>query len=494
MRTTRSDDIRLAATPARLWVRPTWGGAGGVRELTVVALPMIFSQLSVVVNMFFDRWFLSLYDLEYHMAAAQTGGISWWLMQQLPMGIVAYLGTFVAQYNGAGRDDRVGACLWQGIYLSLAGGILNLLMMPAIGPAFAFMHPDAVLAGLETEYVRILSVGSFFLLLNFAFSFYFAGRGNTWLPMVVNFLVAGINIVLNKWFIFTPPEWLPFVSPGLPGAAWATVASLAAGSFLFAASTFTPSQERRFRVLSAWRVDPPLLTRMIRYGFPQSIHFMVDVAAFSTFLLLVGRVGPVELAATTVAFTISHFNFVPMVGMSHAVGILVGRHIGAGRPGTAEASAFAAEFVTMAVCVLFAAGYLLFPDFLIGLFMQGDHDAAVMGEIHALARVFMWFIAYYAIFDAISLIYSSALKGAGDTRFVMLLSTFAATFGFIGPCLLVLRFGGHAALMWAAAGSFVTIFAVGSIWRYRGGKWKTMKVIEPDLVAEVEAEEPGGIL
>ncbi len=480
-------------TRARLWVRPHWGGDGGVRELTIVALPMIFSQLSVVVNMFFDRWFLSIYDLEYHMAASQTGGVVWWLIQQLPMGVVAYLGTFVAQYHGAERDDRIGACLWQGIYLSLAGGLFNILLLALIGPFFGFVHPDELLAGLEATYVRILAIGSFFLLLNTAFSFYFAGRGNTWLPMLVNFLNAGANIALNKWFIFSPPEWLPFVSPGLPGAAWATSLSMALGTLVFVAATCTPSQERKYRVISAWRVDPPLLTRMIRYGFPQSVHFFVDVAAFTIFMLIVGRVSPVALAATTVAFTISHFNFVPMIGMAHAVTMLVGKHIGAGKSKVAESTTCAAEVITMTVCVVFAACYLAFPSFFIGLFLRGDHDPAVMRQVHDLARVFMYFVAYYAIFDALSLIYSSALKGAGDTKFVMLLSVFASLFGFIGPCLLVMWTGGNPAMLWATAGSFVTIFGLGSLFRYRAGHWKNMKVIEHDLVREVEAEEPTSI-
>lgn len=473
-----------------MWISPVWAGGGGVRELLVVSFPMVLSQVSAVLNMFFDRWFLSKYDIEYHMSAAQTGGVVWWLIQMLPMGIVSYLGAFVAQYHGARRDDRIGACVWQATWLAIAGGLASLALVPFMGWFFASIHGDAKLVALETAYCRILSVGAVPLLMNCALSFFFAGRGKTWWVMGVSFLTTIANIALNRWWIFDPPAWLPFVEPGLSGAAWATATSLALGTVVYALLVFTEANERLFRVRSSWRLDWPLMKRMVRYGFPQSVHFMVDVGAFTYFLLILGRVDHVALTASTVAFSINHFLFVPLIGISQAVGVVVGKHIGAGRPDRGEASVCSAFILTMGIVVVSAALYLGFPDAFIDLFVHEDQRAALVGAVRDMARVFLAFVAIYSFFDGMSLIYAGALKGAGDTKFVMKLSLVASTLCMIAPCSVAAWQGWPAWTLWLSASSFIATVGVASMLRYRAGHWMAMKVIEHDLVAEVEAEEP----
>ena len=80
------------------------------------------------------------------------------------------------------------------------------------------------------------------------------------------------------------------------------------------------------------RFDRELFVRFLRFGFPQGLHFFLDVASFAVFMLLIGRLGRNELAATNLAFNLNTLAFVPMLGLGTAVSTLVGQRIGEGRP------------------------------------------------------------------------------------------------------------------------------------------------------------------
>ena len=81
----------------------------------------------------------------------------------------------------------------------------------------------------------------------------------------------------------------------------------------------------KFATLRGWRPDGPLLRRLLRYGVPNGVNFMLDIMAFTLFLLIVGRLGAVELAATNLAFNINSLAFMPLIGCGIAVSTMVGQ-------------------------------------------------------------------------------------------------------------------------------------------------------------------------
>lgn len=482
---------RPGLLPARLIVAPTWRGEGGARHLTVVAVPLVLSAISAVINLFFDRYFLAKYDLELHMTASLAASMSWWTLQNFGLGLVGYVGIFVAQYVGANRPHRIGASLWQSLYLALAGGALNLALIPLWGPFFGWIHADTPqLARLEALYCETLSIGSVFLMTGTALSFFFTGRGKTRFVMVVSFITSGTNILLNSWLIFSPPSWLPFIQPGLSGAAWATNFSFLLGVVIYGAVAFAPRHEALYRTRSAWRLDMPLLRRLVRYGLPQGMHHIIEVGAWTFFFLMVGRVSIEALTASNIAFTLNIVLFVPMLGVAQALSILMGHFVGSGNPGLAEKSTFTALLITFVMMMAAAACYVFIPEVLIGLFISAEKTGLMIESVSEMAKLFLLFVAVYSIADVFGIIYASAIKGAGDTRFVMYTAVFASLFVLGIPCAVAAALDWPSWSMWSFAVGYVYFTAVLYMLRYRSGRWKAMSVIEPDV--SHDDEEPGG--
>jgi hypothetical protein len=76
------------------------------------------------------------------VAGAVTGLFTVWAFIALFTGAGEYLTAFVAQYSGAGRPERIGPAVWQGIYFSLGAGLLLAALSPLCAPVFALAGHD----------------------------------------------------------------------------------------------------------------------------------------------------------------------------------------------------------------------------------------------------------------------------------------------------------------------------------------------------------------
>ncbi|MCA9172654.1 MAG: hypothetical protein KDB23_33545, partial [Planctomycetales bacterium] len=106
------------------WLRPCGG-----RDVVKLAVPLILSTGSWTLMHFFDRVLLTWYSNDAIAAATPAGMLNFSLMC-LPLGIAGYVNTFVAQYFGAGRSERVGRVVWQGIWLGLIALPFMLMLIP----------------------------------------------------------------------------------------------------------------------------------------------------------------------------------------------------------------------------------------------------------------------------------------------------------------------------------------------------------------------------
>ena len=330
-----------------------WGAAGGYREFLGIALPLILSTASWSIQHFVDRVFLSWYSTEA-LAAALPAGMANFTFISLFMGTAQYANTFVAQYMGARRLTRVGPAVWQGAYVALFSGLLALLPAAFAGELFAFIGHDPGIRAAETQYFRILCYGTGPQVLSTAFSCFFSGRGQTWVVLAVNVVAISVNIICDYALIFG--HWgLPEL--GIVGAAWATNIGLVVSALCFAVLFLGPRYRSEYATLRGWKPDLKLLLRLLRFGGPNGVNFMLDIMAFTFFLFIVGRLGPIPLAATNLAFHINSLAFMPLIGCSIAVSTMVGQRLGRDQPE-------AAEYCTWSG---FAPGHAVHGDDVLGL-------------------------------------------------------------------------------------------------------------------------------
>jgi len=451
-----------------------WRGQSGYRELLVVALPLILSTGSWSVQHFVDRVFLTWHSSEA-VAATMPAGIVNFAVISLFLGTASYVSTFVSQYYGAGRWARIGPAVWQGMYVSAIGWVVILATIPLAGPFFALIGHGPLIQRYETVYFQILCIGSGPALAASAMSGFFSGRGRTWPVMWVSIAATAVNLVADYGLIFG--KW------GLPalGVAGAAIATCLSGFFSLAAYLVMLGGRkfnRRFRTISGWRFDRELFKRLIRYGFPNGMQFFLDIVGFTVFILLVGRLGTVSLAATNIAMNINTLAFMPMIGLGIAVSVLVGRYVAADQIYLAEKAAWSGFHLTLTYMVSIAAMYVLAPGWFLAPFAS-QADPESFAPIRRIVVVLLRFVAVYSLFDGMNIVFASAIKGAGDTRYVMfMIVTLSTTVLGVPTAVALIVFGAGLYVAWVFMSAYVIILAFAFLLRFLGGKWKSMRVIE----------------
>lgn len=454
-----------------------WKNKYAYRDVSRVCLPLVMSLSATTVMEFTDRVFLSNYSIEA-ISAAVPAGISSFLFIAFLGGIGGYAGVFIAQYFGSGAMDRIGRVLWQGIYFSLFSGILFwLLAFFATGPVFAFAGHDPKVRELEEIYFSILCKGAVLNVLGNTLSTFFSGRGLTRPVMIITSISVILNIPLDYALIFG--RWgMPEL--GIAGAGLATVSAWGVSCLLFAVLIFTRDNNRRFGILSNFHFDPRLCLRLLRYGVPGSLQFTLDILAFTLFILLVGRIGTMELAATNIVLSINAVAFMPSMGVSHGVSIMVGQALGRGRPAEAKRAVWSSIHLLMLYILVIDLAFLLFPGEVLAPFIQ-TADSASVAALTDMCRRLLHVIAAYLFLDALYMVFSGALKGAGDTRFLMLSVGISSMLFLVLPVYFgISRFSMNLTEAWLCVLAFVVALFFLSAGRYGTGRWQHMLVIEKE--------------
>ena len=244
---------------------------------------------------------------------------------------------------------------------------------------------------------------------------------------------------------------------------------------------FGVSFRARYGTLN-WRPDLKAFWALLRFGLPSGVQFFIDMVGFTGFILLVGRLGRNELAATNLAFNVNTIAFMPMIGIGITVSVLVGQALGRNDPALARASVRSAIEMTLLYMGVVAALFVVVPRLFLLPFAAAS-DPEQFAAIADLTVVLLRFVAIYTLFDAGNIIFSSAIKGAGDTRFVMWMILCMSVGILILPSFVAITWlSAGVYVCWAIASLYVVSLGVAFFLRYRGGKWQSMRVIDVPTV------------
>ena len=452
-----------------------WSKPYGYRQVMAISLPLVASMGSITLMQFTDRIFLANYSVDA-IAAALPAGIASFTFISFFMGVANYTNAFVAQYTGARASHRIGAALWQGIWFSIFSWALLASLYFVSEDLFDLIGHSSVIRSLEVTYFNILTVGAGLVVLGSAMACFYTGRGLTWTVMLVHMAGAAVNIPLDYCLINGVG---PFPELGIKGAAIATVTAYCTIVLTLSILIFNRKNRTRFGTWKNRRFDRELFRRLMHYGIPSGVQFFLEIFGFTFFIQMLGRLGDLELAASNIVLSIETLAFLPMVGFHIGNATMVGQAIGSDQPEGGVESTISALHITLAYMMPLAAVFVFVPEPLLSLFNAGDKGPDQYREIMELGVILMRFVAVFCFFDALNLIYSGTLKGAGDTRFIMWTIGALSLGVMILPVYVAVEILGVGLYtVWTLATVYACALGVSFLLRYRQGSWKRMRVIE----------------
>lgn len=251
-------------------------------------------------------------------------------------------------------------CLLTGVVFTVAGLIFcetSISILGASGPALAFAR----------EYLRIIFMGSIFMILAIALDPLVRNDGKPRLSMNIMIVGVVVNLVLDYLFIMR-------MSMGMSGAAIATVISFALPAILLMNYLFSSEAKLRLR-LKAVKFKFGALLQILRAGFPSFVmQFSLALVLFAHNYMLL-RYGS-ELAVSAYGIIGYVFSIFSMLFEGIALGVqpIIGFNYGAGYYERVSKTLK----LTMLSCILIGAvGFLLiyaFPERVVQIFSQDDSE------------------------------------------------------------------------------------------------------------------------
>lgn len=437
------------------------------REILKLVWPLAFGMVNNALMQFTDRAFLardSMESLEAVLPATMLVGIFISFFQSA----IAYSGVFVAQYHGAKDSASCVRCYRAATLLSFVSGLFMFALVPVGGWIFSLASPSAELLLRERTYYDICILGGFFVFGQMAAAAYFTGLGRTRIVFLVNLIGNVANVLLDPLLIF---GWCGFPRLGIAGAAYATVASTALQWVILVWAA-----HRAIRGISAPGGVLRISSKILRLGIPSGGYSVLNTLSFTIFVFVTGSVGDVAFAASNACFTVNYLLIAPIEGFSLGAQTLVGQACGRGDVREAVCSTRRTLLLALGFVAIASATILIFHRPILALFAPDDGSSAA--EFVRMGRLLFVLMVAWQFFDAADVVISGALKGAGDARFVFCWMLVAAFLIWLPLVFIVAKFHNTMPALWATMVVYVVAISIGSLVRWRRGKWKSLDLTD----------------
>jgi len=337
-------------------------------------------------------------------------------------GVVMSLGvgytSLVSRRIGARDIEGARRLLRQAILTIFAVGIpMSALLFGLARLIPAWMGGAPEILDTAATYNRILALSMLFRSMTMVLAAIYRGYGDSKTPMKINVMVNLLNMVGNFLMIYPTREIEIFglrftmfgCGWGVAGAAVATSLSASIGGILLLVLCFTRKSEMQISLKESFAPDWKEISGVVRIGLPAMLERFTMSSASVIVSSTVASLGTIAVAAQNLAGTAESLSFMPGFAFGSAATTLFGQSIGAKRPDLGKK--YVSLTIRMGAVVMLLTSLMLFfaGKFIMSLFTP---DAAVIDAGADLLKV----LALIQIPQMIAMVYSGALRGAGDTK------------------------------------------------------------------------------
>jgi putative MATE family efflux protein len=339
------------------------------------------------------------------IAAVGMAQLMVFVVMSLSWGINIGVTVLVAQLWGADRKQEAAKAAYQAMLLVVvAAMVITIVGVLLGGKVAALLGADLVVQGILAEYTTILFSFILFTIALNVLSGIMHGTGDTKTPLYAVLLVNILHVVVAYPLIYGR---LGFPALGVKGAAIA----IAVSECLGATFLLIRSMHKGYVAVSR-HLEMRFTAMTVKLGYPIFIDRLLQNTGSLLFAKVILLYGTTVYAAHQVGLAIEAFSFMPGYGIAVAAATMVGQNLGAGRTQDARISAYEAN--RLAVLLMAAMGmiFFFFPYILLRAFTS-DPDVIKYGMLY------MKIVAFAQVPLAITMVVGGALRGAGDTGFIM---------------------------------------------------------------------------
>lgn len=438
---------------------------GSKREFWTLSWPLMLGLISSTLMIFVDRLFLAHYD-PLALNAAACAGTAYYMFLVVPMGVAAIAEVLVGRLHGEDKFSEIGSATWQMVWF----GILLTPIFVMIG----WFGPYVLFAGTgneanETDFFKILMLFAPAQCSTIALSGFFIGTGNVKIVTISAMLGNVVNIVLDYLMIFgwgVIPEW------GVAGAAYATgISQVIQTTFLL--GLFLASNSRKAYNTLRFGFNRLYLFEGLRIGAPSGLGHCMEVSAHFLFFRIVMSVGTEQMTIVAMIQSFYILSTFVIEAQSKAASAIVANLLGAGVFGLIDKVMRSSFILHSFYFLLFVGCIYFFPGIFQRIFNSPAHKELLSDpDLSRTFSVALFFMGLFFLLDGLGWILIGFLTAAGDTRYVLYVSTFVHWVAYVLPTLMFVGWGkGGADVAWSIIAFMSCLSFSLYLWRYLSRAW-----------------------
>ena len=435
-----------------------------IKNIFQITLPAVFDLLAQTLIMALDmKMVSSLGPSAISSVGVGTAG----MYALIPALIAVATGTTALLSRAYGADNKVDGkkafaqsffiAVPLGIFLSIIFLVFSEQIINLVGNAKDMNLSDAIL------YQNMTVIGFPFLGVSIATFYAFRAMGENKIPMIGNTLALVLKIILNFLLVYLF-KW------GIFGAALSTTLTRLFSAIFSIYLVFWSKKNWISLELKDLKFDYFTSKRILKVGIPAAVEQLGLRIGMLIFEMMVISLGNLSYAAHKIALTAESISFNLGFAFSFAASALVGQELGKGSSQKALKNGYICTIIAMIVMSTFGLLFFIIPQFLVSLFTK-DKD------VIELATMALKIVSICQPFSGASMVLAGALRGAGDTKSVLLI-TYLGIFLIRIPItylfLDVLNFGLAGA--WIVMTIDLAIRSSLAFYIFRRGKWKYLQV------------------
>ena len=437
------------------------------KQIVVFLLPMFFEQLMMSGLNIADTFMVSNLGEIAVAGVALVSRIDNFVKQFL-LALAQGGSVIMSQYIGAKDEKLARTSLKNNVRIVIIIGLIIMAIMVLLRPWILntlYGNAEKEVLDISLEYFNITAFSYPLVALYYSGSASFRAMGESKVPSVAAICMMIINLTLKYTFIFK-------MNMGVKGAALSTLIAMATVGTVMFIGLHAKRNKVRLEGFFRPQFEGENAGRILKISVPNGIEQGMFQLGALLIAGLVSGLGTAAIAADSISRTIC--------GLIHSFGsgfvafmmMVIGQCMGAGRPDEAE-------FYTKHILKI---NYLLtFFNVLIVFVLLKPlislYDVSAQAQSYAF-RILLIYGIGSMFFYPTSFATAAALRGAGDTKFVMLVASCSMFLFRIGAAYIfvyVFRLGILGPWI-AMVSDWVIRSAVFAI-RFKGGKWAKNKVI-----------------
>jgi len=440
---------------------------GMYRSFMTIAWPaLIEAVLGGLVN-FVDSLMVSGVG-EEGVAAVGLTGQPRMIFYSLFLSMSIAVNAIVSRRFGEKRQEDANRCLATVLPVTVLVGILSTVVSFAVArPLLLFAGAQEDTIELAIPYFLITMVGLNFTAISIMINAAHRACGNTKITLVTNMTANVINVVCNAILI---NGLFGFPKLGVTGAAIATLMGNVSTAVISIVSVLRKNGYLKLRPKYMIRWDFPQLGLIFRIGSGSLVEQIFMRIGFFTYAKIVADLGTMEFATHQIVMTIMTLTFTVGDGLSIAAGALVGQNLGKKRPDLSLIYSRIGQRIGICIALCMVAVFTAAGAPIMRLF--SDDSTVIRTGVYLLG-----ILAVAAPFQVVQVECRGCLNGAGDTKFMAVVSF--VSIALVRP---VLAYVLCYPVGWGIYGAWLSLLidqitrCVLALWRFSGSAWYQKKV------------------